>query len=217
MNSYFGYEYIGVFQSESDISNSPTQANSYVGGRKFRDVDGDGEITPEDRTVLGNPFPALTLGLNNVFRYKGFQLEFFFEGRFGYELANVTNIDSENPIDDLRNRQRYVLDRWTPENSDSDVPSFIRPSRPFDFNSRVIEDASFIRLRNFRFAYSFPGLENKSISGLTIYLAGQNLFTITDYRGYNPDINVLGNSNTVIDYTAYPLARTYSIGIDLKF
>jgi len=217
MNSYYGYEYVGVFQSESDISNSPTQANSYVGGRKFRDVDGDGEITPEDRTVLGNPFPALTLGLNNVFRYKGFQLEFFFEGRFGYELANVTNIDSENPIDDLRNRQRYVLDRWTPENSDSDVPSFIRPSRPFDFNSRVIEDASFIRLRNFRFAYSFPGLENKSISGLTIYLAGQNLFTITDYRGYNPDINVLGNSNTVIDYTAYPLARTYSIGIDLKF
>lgn len=217
MNSYFGYEYAGVFQSQSDIDNSPTQANSYIGGRKFRDIDGDGTISPEDRTVLGDPFPDLTLGFNNVFKYKGFQLEFFFEGRFGYELANVTNIDSENPIDDLRNRQRYVLDRWTPTNSDSDVPSFISPSRPFDFNSRVIEDASFLRLRNFRIAYSFPGLENKSVSGLTIYLAGQNLLTITDYRGYNPDINVLGDSNTVIDYTAYPLARTYSVGIDVKF
>jgi len=217
MNSYYGYEYIGVFQSEDDISNSPTQANSYVGGRKFRDVDGNGEITPEDRTVLGNPFPDLTLGLNNVFSYKGFQLEFFFEGRFGFELANVTNIDSENPIDDLRNRQRYVLDRWTPDNTNTDVPSFISPSRPFDFNSRVIEDASFFRLRNFRLAYSFPGLENKNISGLAVYLAGQNLFTITDYRGYNPDVNVFGNSNTVIDYTAYPLARTYSIGLDVKF
>lgn len=216
MNSYYGYEYVGVFQSESDISSSPTQANSYVGGRKFRDVNGDGEITPEDRTVLGNPFPDLTLGLNNVFRYNGFQLEFFFEGRFGYELANVTNIDSENPIDDLRNRQRYVLDRWTPDNTNTDVPSFISPSRPFDFNSRVIEDASFIRLRNFRFAYSFPGLENKNITGLTVYLAGQNLFTITDYRGYNPDVNVLGSSNTVIDYTAYPLARTYSIGVNIN-
>lgn len=216
MNSYFGYEYAGVFQSESDIENSPTQANAYVGGRKFRDIDGDGAITPEDRTVLGNPFPDLTLGLNNVFKYKGFQLEFFFEGRFGYELANVTNIDSENPIDDLRNRQRYVLDRWTPTNNTSDIPSFIRPSRPFDFNSRVIEDASFFRLRNFRLAYSFPGLENRNISSLTIYLAGQNLFTITDYRGYNPDINVLGSSNTVVDYTAYPLARTYSFGIDVK-
>ncbi|MEM6840843.1 MAG: TonB-dependent receptor [Bacteroidota bacterium] len=216
MNSYYGYEYVGVFQSQEEIDNAPTQANSYVGGRRFRDVDGDGEITPDDRTVLGDPFPDLTMGLNNVFTYKNFQLEFFFEGRFGFELANVTNIDSENPIDDLRNRQRYVLDRWTPTNSDTDVPSFIRPSRPFDLNSRVIEDASFIRLRNFRFAYSFPGLENRKISGLTIYLAGQNLLTITDYRGYNPDVNSFGDSNTVIDYTAYPLARTYSIGIDIK-
>jgi TonB-linked SusC/RagA family outer membrane protein len=217
MNSYFGYEYAGVFQSESDISSSPTQANSYVGGRKFRDINGDGTITPEDRTVLGNPFPDLTLGLNNVFRYKGFQLEIFFEGRFGYELANVTNIDSENPIDDLRNRQRYVLDRWTPSNTNTDVPSFISPSRTFDFNSRVIEDASFLRLRNFRMAYSFPGLENEKITGLTVYLAGQNLLTFTDYRGYNPDINVFGSSNTVVDYAAYPLARTYSLGVDFKF
>lgn len=217
MNSYFGYEYVGVFQSESDIENSPTQANSYVGGRKFRDVNGDGAITPDDRTVLGNPFPNLTLGLNNVFKFNNFQLEFFFEGRFGYELANVTTIDSENPIDDLRNRQRYVLDRWTPTNNSSNVPSFIQPSRSFDFNSRVVEDASFLRLRNFRLAYSFPGMGGRSISGLTIYLAGQNLITITDYRGYNPDINVFGSSNTVIDYTAYPLARTYSFGIDVKF
>jgi TonB-linked SusC/RagA family outer membrane protein len=217
MNSYFGYEYVGVFQSESDIENSPTQANAYVGGRKFKDVNGDGAITPDDRTVLGNPSPRLTLGLNNIFKFKNLQLEFFFEGRFGYELANVTTIDSENPIDDLRNRQRYVLDRWTPTNNTSDIPSFISPSRSFDFNSRVVEDASFLRLRNFRLAYSFPGLAGKSISALTIYLAGQNLFTITDYRGYNPDINVFGSSNTVIDYTAYPLARTYSLGIDVKF
>jgi len=217
INAYYGYEYVGVFQSESDIENSPTQANAYVGGRKFRDIDGDGAITPEDRTVLGNPFPALTLGLNNIISFKGFQLEFFFEGRFGYELANVTNIDSENPIDDLRNRQRYVLDRWTPENTDTDVPSFISPSRPFDFNDRVIEDASFLRLRNFRFSYSFPGLQSNRISGLTLYVAGQNVFTITDYRGYNPDINVLGSSNTVIDYNAYPLARTLSFGIDVNF
>lgn len=217
MNSYFGYEYVGVFQSESDIENSPTQANAYVGGRKFKDVNGDGEITPDDRTVLGNPFPSFTLGFNNIFKFKGFQLDFFFEGRFGYEMANVTTIDSENPIDDLRNRQRYVLDRWTPTNNTSNVPSFISPTRSFDFNSRVVEDASFLRLRNFRLAYSFPGLAGKSISGFTVYLAGQNLFTITDYRGYNPDINVFGSSNTVIDYTAYPLARTYSFGIDVKF
>ncbi len=217
MNAYYGYEYIGVFESQADIDNSPTQANSYIGGRKFRDVDGNGQITPEDRTVLGDPFPALTLGFNNSFSFRGFQLDIFFEGRFGYELANVTNIDSENPIDDLRNRQRYVLDRWTPTNNTTDTPSFISPSRPFDFNSRVIEDASFLRLRSFRLGYSFPGLQGRRVSGLTIYVAGQNLFTITDYRGYNPDINVFGSSNTVIDYTAYPLARTFSLGLDVQF
>ncbi len=215
MNAYYGYQYEGVFQSDRDIETSPTQANAYVGGRKFRDIDGDGAITPDDRTVLGDPFPDLTLGLNNVFEYGRFSLEFFFEGRFGHELANVTNIDSENPIDDLRNRQRYVLDRWTPTNTDTDVPSFVRPSRPFDFNSRVVEDASFVRLRNFRLAYAIPGLDNRKISAITVYLAGQNLITITDYSGYNPDINVFGSSNTVIDYAAYPLARTYSIGIDV--
>ncbi|MEM9325652.1 MAG: TonB-dependent receptor, partial [Bacteroidota bacterium] len=217
MNSYYGFQYAGIFQSEEDIANSPTQANSYVGGRKFADVDGDGEITPDDRTVLGDPFPDLTLGFNNTFTYKGFQLDLFFEGRFGYDLANVTNIDSENPIDDLRNRQRYVLDRWTPENPNTDVPSFIAPTRFFDFNSRVIEDASFLRLRSFRLAYGFPQLQVNGISGLTVYFSGQNTFTITDYRGYNPDINVLGESNTIIDYSAYPLARIYSLGVDVTF
>ena len=215
MNAYYGYAYAGVFQSEQDVETSPTQANAYVGGRKFRDINGDGAITPDDRTVLGDPVPDLTLGLNNTFEYGRFSLEIFLEGRFGHELANVTTIDSENPIDDLRNRQRYVLNRWTPTNTDTDVPSFIRPSRPFDFNSRVVEDASFVRLRNLRMSYAIPGLENRSISAITLYLAGQNLITITDYSGYNPDINVFGTSNTVIDYSAYPLARTFSFGIDV--
>lgn len=216
VNSYYGYVFDGVFQSQQDVENSPEQANAMPGGRKFKDINGDGIIGDEDRTILGDPFPDFTLGFNNNFSYKGFGLRMFIEGRFGFELANFTNIDSENPIDDLRNRQRYVLNRWTPENQTNKHPSFVNPSRTFDFNSRVVEDASFIRLKNLRLSYSFPNLNFGGISSLSVYATGQNLITITGYDGYNPDVNVLGSSNIRIDYSAYPLARIYSLGLNIR-
>ncbi|MEN8251162.1 MAG: TonB-dependent receptor, partial [Bacteroidota bacterium] len=217
INSYYGYQFDGVFQSQEEVDNSPSQVLAAPGGRKFKDINNDGVIDDDDRTVLGDPFPDFTLGLNNSFSYKGFSLDVFLEGRFGFELANFTNIDSENPIDDLRNRQRYVLDRWTPDNLTNEQPSFVNPSRTYDFNSRVVEDATFLRLKNARLAYSFPDLNIKGISSITIYASGQNLVTFTKYKGYNPDINVLGTSNVRIDYSAYPLARIYSFGINIKF
>lgn len=217
VNSYYGYLFDGVFQSQEEVDNSADQANASLGGRKFRDLNDDGVIDDEDKTILGDPFPDYTLGLNNTFGYKGFSLDVFLEGKFGFELANFTNIDSENPIDDLRNRQIYVLDRWTPENGTNANPSFANPSRTYDFNSRVVEDASFLRLRNARLGYAFPNLDVKGISSLMVYASGQNLATWTKYRGYNPDVNALGSSNVRIDYSAYPIARIYSLGINVKF
>lgn len=217
INSYYGHEFIGVFQSAEEVAASPTQTNASPGGRKFRDVNTDGVIDDEDRVILGNPLPDFTFGINNTFGYKGFSLDAFLEGRFGMDLANFTNIDSENPIDDLRNRQTYVLNRWTEENPSSTEPSFVNPSRTYDFNSRVVEDASFVRLRNARFGYTFANINSDWLNSLIIYVSGQNLITWTDYRGYNPDINALGNSNVRIDYSAYPLARVYTLGVNLKF
>lgn len=217
INSYYGYLYEGVFQSQEEVDNSPTQVNGSPGGRKFKDLNDDGVIDDEDRTILGDPFPEYTLGLNNSFSYKGFSLDVFLEGKFGFELANFTDIDSENPIDDLRNRQTYVLDRWTPENGTNEHPSFANPSRTYDFNSRIVENASFLRLRNTRLGYAFPNLNVKGISSLTVYASGQNLATWTKYKGYNPDLNSLGNSNVRIDYSAYPLAKIYTLGINVKF
>ena len=216
VNSYFGYVFDGVFQTESEVNSSATQANAMVGGRKFKDINGDGVINAEDRTILGDPFPDFTLGLNNSFGFKGFELDLFLEGRFGFELANFTNIDSENPIDDLRNRQRYVLDRWTPSNPTNENPSYVNPSRTFDFNSRVVEDASFLRLKNLRLAYTFPNINITGLNSLSVYGSAQNLFTITDYKGFNPDINSLGSSNVRLDYAAYPLARIITFGVNVR-
>ncbi|MEN8124198.1 MAG: TonB-dependent receptor [Bacteroidota bacterium] len=217
INSYYGYQFEGVFQSQQEVDSSPTQVLAAPGGRKFKDVNNDGVINDDDRTVLGDPFPDFTLGFNNSFSYKGISLDVFLEGKFGFELANFTNIDSENPIDDLRNRQRYVLNRWTPNNPTNEHPSFVNPSRAFDFNSRVVEDASFLRLRNVRLTYSFPNIKIKGISSVSIYASGQNLVTFTKYKGYDPDVNVLGTSNVRIDYNAYPLARIFSTGINIIF
>ena len=217
INSYYGYVSDGVFQSQDEIDNNPSQANAAPGSRKFKDINEDGIIDDKDRTVLGDPFPDFTFGLNNTLNYKGFSLDVFLEGKLGYELANFTNIDSENPIDNLRNRQRYVLDRWTPENPSNDTPSFVNPSRTFDFNSRIVEDASFVQLKNARIGYSFPNLKMNSISSLLVYVSGQNLAMFTNYKGYNPNVNALGTSNVRIDYNAYPLATIYSLGINVKF
>ncbi|WP_154854965.1 SusC/RagA family TonB-linked outer membrane protein [Cyclobacterium xiamenense] len=217
VNAYFGHVFDGIIQSAEELANSPSQTNGAVGSRKFRDLNGDNVINDQDRTIIGDPFPDFTLGLNNTVSYKGFSLDVFLEGKFGFQLANFTKIDSENPIDDLRNRQTYVLDRWTPDNPTNETPSFVNPSRTYDFNSRVVEDASFIRLRSARIAYGFPNLTIKGISSLVLFASGQNLITWTDYSGYNPDINSLGTSNLRIDYSAYPLARTYAIGININF
>jgi TonB-linked SusC/RagA family outer membrane protein len=217
VNSYYGYVFDGVFQSQEQVNNAPAQNNAAVGGRIFKDINGDNVIDDNDRVILGDPFPDLTFGLNNTFSYKGFALDVFIECKTGFELANFTNIDSENPIDDLRNRQTYVLDRWTPQNPTNEQPSFVRPSRTYDFNSRVVEDASFVRLRSARLSYSFPDLNIRGISSLMAYVSGQNLATWTNYSGYNPDLNSLGNSNVRIDYNSYPLARIFSIGLNLNF
>ena len=215
VNAYFGYVVEGIYQSQEEVDNSPSHPTSQPGSRKFRDVNGDGVISEDDRTILGNPYPDLTLGLNNTFGYKGFSLDVFLEGRFGQELANFTRIDSENPIDNLRNREDYVLDRWTPDNQDSDNPSFVNPPRTFDFNSRIIKDASFLRLKNVRLSYTFQNLDVGGLSSVTVYATGQNLITLTGYDGFNPDVNVLGSSNLQIDYSAYPLARVYSLGVNV--
>ncbi|PXX21315.1 TonB-linked SusC/RagA family outer membrane protein [Arenibacter sp. ARW7G5Y1] len=212
INSYWGYRTDGIFKSQAEVDQS-AQPDADPGDIRFLDADGDGSITPDDRVVLGDPFPDLTVGLGNTFSYKGIDLNFFLQGNFGQEMLNFTRIDSEEPISFRRNRESFVLDRWTPDNPDSPNPSYLNTTGARSVNDRVVEDASFLRLSNITIGYNFPGLKSKSINSLRVYATGQNLFTITDYGGYNPDVSVLGESNIRVDYNAYPLARVLTLGI----
>lgn len=141
----------------------------------------------------------------------------FFQGSFGNDLLNFSRIDSESPIQIIRNRQDYVLDRFTSENVNSPNPSYTQILGDRAINDRVVEDASYVRLKNLRLGYNFPNLNVKGISQLSVFATAQNVFTITDYSGFNPDVNSFGTNNIRLDYNSYPLARTITVGFNIGF
>jgi len=211
MNSYYGYVVEGIFQSDEEIAES-AQPTANPGDLRFKDVNNDSTITIADRTILGDPFPDFSFGLSNTFSYKGFELDIFLEGMIGNELLNGEVKASETPIELVRNRLSYVKDRWTPENKDSENPSFVTFSNTYASNSRLIEDASFLRMKNVRLSYTVPW---KKVRSLNVFVSAQNLFTLTKYRGYDPDVSSLGESEIRVDYGAYPRARIYTFGLNV--
>ena len=218
INSYYGYVVDGVFQTKEEIVVS-AQPGAKPGELKFQDTNNDKVITPEDRVILGSPFPDFSFGLNNNFRYKGFDLSVFLQGVYGNEMFNFNTVEAENPISFRRNRFAGVLDRWTPTNPTNDHPSYIPPAVAYGsaVNSRAVEDASYLRVKNIRLGYSFPKISSKHINSLSVFITGQNLFTFTNYSGYDPEVSAFGTSNIRADYNAYPLSKVYTMGFNIGF
>lgn len=216
INSYYGYVVDGVFQSTEDIAGS-AQPRARPGELKYRDTNGDNQIAPDDRVILGSPYPDYSFGLNNSFRYKGFDLSIFFQGVYGVEMFNFNTVEAENPISFRRNRLESMLNRWTPENPTNEHPSYIPPAVTYGnaVNSRAVEDASYLRLKNIRVGYSFPKLKSRYLGSMSVFITGQNLLTITNYTGYDPEVSAFGTSNIRADYNAYPLSKIYTMGINL--
>lgn len=217
--SYYGYEVTGIFQEGDDIEGS-AQPNAQPGFPIFADLNNDGAITPADQTILGDPFPDFTFGLQNSVSYKNWQLDMFFQGQQGVELLNINVIESLYPANFRRNRlAEQMLNRWTPQNTDTQWPSGTDPNAygGSKVNSLVLQDASYIRLKNVQLSYTVPVDNISFLSSLRVYATGQNLFTLTDYVGFDPEANSFGRSNVRVDYSSYPLARTFLIGLNARF
>ena len=215
LNSYYGYIVDGIFQLDDNIAASP-QPLAQPGELKFRDLNGDGKITSEDRTILGSPFPDYTFGLSNTLTYGPFELDAFLQGSLGAEMLNLNTIESENPVSFRRNRlQKSYRDRWTPTNPTNANPSGlpVRVVYGGTVNSRAVEDASFVRLRTVELRYHLPTTRLNFLRSGTVYLSGQNLWTSTDYTGFDPEVNSFGDSNVRADYGSYPAARTIMVGV----
>lgn len=220
MRAFYGYKVLGIFQEGDDIANS-AQPAAKPGHPIFYDKNDDGKINSDDKVVLGKPFADVTWSLNNTISYKNFDLEMFFVGVHGIETLNNNAVESLYPINFRRNRiAKYYDDRWTKDNTGAKYPSGVNPSSYGGgkaVNSLTIQDASFIRLKNITLNYNVP-LRNKNIiSQLSFYVSCENVITITDYDGYDPDGNSSGTGVVKTSYNNYPLARTFRVGTSIKF
>lgn len=215
LRSYYGYEVIGVWQEGDDFS--VTTDRVAPGDLKFRDINGDSTLTAADRTIIGKPFPDFNWGFSNTFSYKGFELSAFIEGVHGVSMLNNNLVDMYYPINFRRNKLAEVyLNRWTPDNPTNEYPSFVNPTAQGkrEVNTRTVEDASYIRLQTLRLSYNVPVGNIGFMRNLSVYVTGQNLLTITDYKGVDPSANA--NAGVLrIDYNSYPFARTFLAGFNI--
>lgn len=219
LSSYYGYRIDGIFQEHDDIAGSP-QPNAKPGHPRFFDANGDKAITSADRVILGSPFPDFTFGVRNSFNFYNFELDVFIDGQYGAELLNGNAIESMYPTNDRRNRMAVqFLNRWVPGKTNAEWPSGFQPTSYAGgrVNSLTVEDASFLRLQSLQLAYNFKSIPGNVVKSARVYATAQNLFVLTDYTGYNPEANVLGNSNVRVDFNAYPLGRVFILGVSLNF
>lgn len=222
LRSYYGYEITGIFQKGDDVANSPTPAaQGYLPGMpKFKDQNNDGKIDADDRVIIGDPFPDFSYGIRNTFSYKNFSLDVFINGVEGVKTFNNDIAESLYPINTYTNSlSKYWYERWTPDNPSSTLPSGVNYSLYAGaraINTLTVTDASYVRLKNVTLAYSLP-LKNKSSKAIDIYVSGDNIFTITDFSGYDPEASIQGGGIDNRSYNSYPLARTYRVGLNVKF
>ncbi len=230
IQSFYGYVVDGIFQTQDEINNSPKQETKTApGDLKFRDISGpdgkpDGVITADDRMFLGNYLPDYSYSLNFNANYKNFDASIFFQGVQGNKIFNAARIISEG-MARLFGSGTAVLNAWTPNNTNTDVPRAIAgdPNTNVRPSTRWIENGSYLRLKNITIGYTVPNsllqsMTRNAISSFRVYIGSQNLVTFTKYKGWDPEI---GSKNTTltngIDYGQYPAARSFLVGLQVGF
>ena len=223
IGSYYLLKYDGVFKNQQELDSYPHLANAKVGDFRFVDVDGSGDIDlDKDRTICGNYMPKFTYGFGGKLWYGGFDMDFNFQGVYGNKILNLNRryIDS---MEGNVNGTKVALDRWkSPENPGSGWVNRANRKQTGS-NGRTstwhLEGGSYLRLQNLALGYTLPRAftQKFKVEKMRVYVSGQNLFTITDYSGYNPEVNARPSKNLTPgeDYGTYPLARTYMFGLNI--
>ena len=216
---FFGYETAGIFQTQEEIDNAAVvQDGAQPGDLIFVDQNGDGVVNFNgdlDKTYLGSPIPDFTMGFAFNLKYKGFDLSGSLYAAIGQEI--IRNYERQQPY---ANQLGYVVDRWTGPGSTNEHPRVTTgQTRNNVFSSYFVEDGSFARLKNIQLGYTVPSqkLKRLKVDSFRIYTAVNNLFTLTKYQGFDPDIGSPGVLAAGVDYGFYPQAKTYMVGIQLKF
>ncbi|RKD88293.1 TonB-dependent receptor [Mangrovibacterium diazotrophicum] len=214
VGSFYGYVFDGL-DSEGAV-----QYKDIAGVDEDGNVvmEPDGTVNSTDRKIIGNPHPDFICGLNNTLSYGNFDLNIFIQGVFGNDIINFTRMELETGSG-RNNQLTTIKNAWTSSNTDTDIPK-VSGSNNYTMSSRWVEDGTYVRLKTISLGYSLPKrwISKYGVDKFRFYVSAQNLFTITDYSGYNPDVSY-NNSNTKLglDYGSYPNAKSVTLGFNLNF
>jgi TonB-linked SusC/RagA family outer membrane protein len=237
ISSYFGYKVLGLFQSQAEADAAPQFGDYNAPGKfQFADTNGDGVITSDDRTIIGNPHPDFTYGINLDFNYKNIGLNIFGNGSQGNDVFNYVRYFSDFNTFQGNRSTRALNNAWQPSNPTAPVaqwtaanPNATTPIMDADDatssqpSSYLIEDGSFFRIRNIQLSYNFPEdiLADVGIANAQIFVQAQNVATFTKYSGLNPEVSLRrtgdSNRNLTLGYDGgfNPVAATVSIGLNI--
>lgn len=217
INSFYGYVTDGIFQNWNEVNNGAVQVpgGTAPGDIRFKDLDNNGVINDNDRTYIGNPTPEWMFSMNNSFSYKNFDLQIFLQGVAGNDIYNANRIWQEG-MAVPQNQTAKVLDRWRGEGTSNSIPRAVYsdPNKNARHSNRFIENGSYLRIKNLTLGYTIPQAIAKkySLQSVRIYMSCQNLYTFTNYSGFDPEVGTNG-----IDLNTYPVTQTLSLGLNVKF
>ncbi|ODS81438.1 MAG: hypothetical protein ABS46_11540 [Cytophagaceae bacterium SCN 52-12] len=229
LGNYYGYMVEGIFQTQEEIDNSPHFTDSRPGQFKFKDVNNDGVLSVDDRTSLGSPHPDFIFGLTNSFSYKGFDLNVLIQGVQGNEILHLGRrfyanyAGTANALKELTNSWKSPQepgDGKTPR-VNRDLSRYASSNASANISSTHVEDGSFVRIRNISLGYNLPqAVANKvALRTARIYVNMQNPVTWTKYTGYNPEVSTGGADPLTpgADYGGYPIAKVFTLGLNVGF
>ncbi|MEM6343818.1 MAG: TonB-dependent receptor [Bacteroidota bacterium] len=214
VGSFYGFKVAGVFQNEEELGQFPTLSGQRVGDLRYEDINGDGTINTDDRTILGSYIPDYLFGFNFSVGYKGFTLDADIQGQQGNEIYNGKR--AVRP--ELYNYEGYIRDRWTGEGTSDTQPRLTTGGVNYSPSDWFIEDGSFLRLRSLTLSYDFSSslVRRLRMQDVRLFLRGTNLYTLSRFSGYSPELASANVLSSGIDLGTYPITSVYTIGLNIS-
>jgi TonB-dependent starch-binding outer membrane protein SusC len=228
VGAFYGYVTDGLFKSMDELNEGTDWGldikpdGQWLGDIRYKDLNNDGVIDDKDVKKIGNPNPKFTLGWTNSFSYKGFDLSVFLYASVGGDIFNYSRLQTEGMRNQYNNQLRTVKNRYTPENTDTNMPRYNQwHENNVRVSDRYVEDGSYLRIQNVTLGYTVPSqlLNRVKVNSLRMYVSAQNLKTFTKYSGYDPELGAINNRATFmnIDNGRYPVPRTFTVGASIEF
>jgi TonB-dependent starch-binding outer membrane protein SusC len=224
LSSFFGYDVIGYFSSAEDVRNSPAQSGAGVGRFKYRDANGDGVITPDDRVFMGSPIPTYSGGLNIGLQYKNWDFATYTFFQTGNKIFNMSKwfTDFHGTFEGAGKGER-AKQSWTPELGDNALAPIWESASNISTsgaeNSWYVEDGSYLRMQNISVGYTFPSSAINKLGLSRVRIAGSvnNIFTLTKYKGLDPSVGGDADSRFGVDVGNSPLTRSFNVNLNIGF